>query len=134
VGGLRHKRGGDYDYSVNQVSLGREPDVIRTGDLEGAATRAFEDKAALSVGEVEQHGTLRYLARTEHWSLAAGWDALALGSRGRGIRICRRGLLREQRCEREKQCTQDRRESCAQGTMRSEAARYGRTVRLQSCH
>jgi len=48
------------------------------------------------VCEMEQHGTLRYLGRTEHWSLAAGWDALTLGSRGRGIRICRHRLLREQ--------------------------------------
>jgi hypothetical protein len=134
VGGLLHKRGGDYDYSVNQVSLGREPDVIGTGDFEGAPSRPFEDKAALSVGEMEQHGALRYLGRTEYWSLAVGWDALTLGSRGRGIRIGRRGLLREQRCQRKKQRAQGGRESCAQRTKRSEAAKYESTVRLQSCH
>ena len=32
--------------------------MIGTGNFEGAATRAFENKATLSVGEMEQHGAL----------------------------------------------------------------------------
>jgi hypothetical protein len=85
------------------VSLGREPNVIGTGDFECATARALEYEAALSVGETEQHGALSDFRRPEHWALRGGWCALVFSGHGGRSRICRRGLLRGNRCEREKQ-------------------------------